>query len=237
MKRRTVITAIGTLAVGTGTVLGTGATEVLSSNEDGSFRVVSPGADISITVPDNPGNDVTTFPDAGTSDGNIDFEALEPDELPKVHVIDRSSTLTGDMVEIQVAVEADQNKNLGNILDITNNNADDDYYVGFEFTTLGTAVTDGGITKQEAYTAFQFKHGDSTKQTVSTDTSSIDSTEPANYVMVSSGTGTESVELAVDTTASSIEDALSPGDFGNNGESITLIDEVTAVATQDDPSA
>ncbi|WP_042663313.1 hypothetical protein [Haloferax sp. ATB1] len=235
MKRRTVITAIGTLAVGTGTVLGTGATEVLSSNEDGSFRVVSPGADISITVPDNPGSDVTTFPDAGTSDGNIDFEALEPDELPKVHVIDRSSTLTGDMVEIQVAVEADQITGLGNILDITNNNSDDDYYVGFEFTTLGTAVTDGGITEQEAYTAFQFKHGSSTEQTVSTDTSS-DSTEPANYVAVSP-LGTESVRLDVDTTASSIEDALSPGDFGNNSKSITLIDEVTAVATQTDPSA
>lgn len=234
MKRRNVITAIGTLAVGTGTVLGTGATEVLSSNSDGSFRVVSPGANISITVPDNPGSDVTTFSGSDLSNEDIDFETLEPDELPKVHVIDRSSTLSGDMIEIQVAVEANQSENLGNILDITNNNDNDDYYVGFEFTELGTAVTGGDITKKEAYTAFQFK--DSISNTVSTDTTT-DSTEPANYVTVPADAGTESVELAVDTTAESIEDALSSGDFGNNSESITLIEEVTAVATQDDPSA
>ncbi|WP_233194336.1 hypothetical protein [Haloferax marisrubri] len=210
---------------------------MLSSNSDGSFRVVSPGANISIDVPSSPGQNVSVFED-GNTDGGIDFETLEPDDLPKVHVIERSSTLDGDMVEIQVAVEADQDKNLGNILDITNNNTSDDYYVGFEFTELGTAVTDGSITKQEAYTAFQFKHGDST--TVSTGTSS-DSTEPANYVTVPADAGTESVELAVDTTAKNIKDALSPGDFRDNSEStsksITLIDEVTAVATQTDPSA
>ncbi|ELZ80057.1 hypothetical protein C454_12673 [Haloferax gibbonsii ATCC 33959] len=239
MKRRNVITAIGTLAVGTGTVLGTGATEVLSSNEDGSFRVVSPGANISITVPDDPGANVSVFQD-GNSDadgdaaaGGIDFGSLEQMDLPAVHVIDNSNT-GGGMIEIQVAIEKESGgQGLGKIFDIVNNNSDAAYDVGFEFTTFGNAVnTNGGtVSPSTAKEAFQFV--DSNSNVVSSDPDDSDH-NPQNFVTVEASGDAGSrvpVSLKTDATLGNISSEFdASGTFGDVSENITLIEEVTAVA-------
>ncbi|RDZ48334.1 hypothetical protein C5B86_04620 [Haloferax sp. Atlit-19N] len=239
MKRRNVITAIGALAIGTGTVLGTGATEVLSSNGDGSFRVVSPGANISITVPDNPGANVSVFQDdnddadGDAAAGGIDFGSLEQMDLPAVHVIDNSNS-SGGMIEIQVAIEKGSGaQDLGKIFDIVNNNPDTAYDVGFEFTTFGNAVTTNGgtVTPATAKEAFQFVNSDG--NVISSDPN--ESTHnPQNFVTVAASADSGSrvpVSLETDATLGNISSEFdTSGTFGDVSENITLIEEVTAVA-------
>ncbi|KAB1198162.1 MULTISPECIES: hypothetical protein [Haloferax] len=218
MKRRNVLTAIGTLSLGVGTALGMGAVDVVSSNSDGSFRVVSPGADVRIDPADSVGADVV-------KNGTIDFATLEPNDLPVATV----SGNGGQMVTIQVAVTATQDHDFGDILKITNNSTDSTGYdVGFTYTGFGAAVDDGSIPKTDVVQAFQFTHGASTTKTVSSDWGDAQY-DPMNYVSVEAGTS-ETVGLKVLQT-DSIANFVS-GSFTGDSENAVLIDEVTAVANQ-----
>ncbi|MFC7202664.1 hypothetical protein ACFQJC_04000 [Haloferax namakaokahaiae] len=215
MKRRNVLTAVGTLALGVGTALGTGAVDVVSSNSDGSFQVVAPGAEIRIDPADSVGPNVQ-------KDTTIDVSALEPDDIPVATV----SGNDGQMVTIQVAVSATADVDFGDVLKITNNSTENtDYDVGFAYTGFGTAVEDGSIPKADVVEAFQFTSG---TQTVSSDWADPQY-DPKNQVSVPAGTSA-TVGLEVLQT-DSIANFVS-GSFTDDGESTVLIDEVSAVADQ-----
>ncbi|KAB1187473.1 MULTISPECIES: hypothetical protein [Haloferax] len=216
MKRRNVLTAVGTLALGVGTALGTGAVDVVSSNSDGSFRVVSPGADIRIDPADSVGADVL-------KNQTIDFGSLEPSDLPVATVSENN----GQMVTIQVAVTAAEAHNFGDILKITNNNSDGiDYEVAFDYTGFGPKVDDGTIPQSDVIDTFEFTHG----STVVSSNSGDQDNDPTNFVTVSPGSP-ETIGLYVNKM-SSIENAVTAGSFTGNSDSTVLIDEVTAIANQ-----
>ncbi|WP_416840354.1 hypothetical protein [Haloferax sp. DFSO52] len=217
MNRRTVITALGTLTFGTGIALGTGAADVVSSNNQGGFRVVSPGADIRIDPADSVGSNVV-------KNGTIDFDSLEPDDLPVATVSENN----GQMVTIQVAITGDQDVDFGNILKITNNNTDGtDYTISFDYTEFGSAVEDGSIPKADVVGAFEFQRADGT--VISSDPLDTEY-DPTNAVTVSPGTP-ETVSLSV-TQSSSIANGVTSGSFTGDSDSTELINEVTAMATQ-----
>ncbi|KAB1193250.1 hypothetical protein GJR96_07240 [Haloferax sp. MBLA0076] len=217
MKRRNVLTAVGTLAFGVGTALGTGAVDVVSNNSDGSFRVVSPGADIRIDPADSLGATVE-------KNQSIDFATLQPNDLPVATV----SGNGGQMVTVQVAVSATRDHDFGDILKLTNNNTDGtDYDVGFTYTGFGADVDDGSIPKSDVVEAFQFTHG-SPESIVSSDWADPQY-DPQNYVSVSAGTS-ETVGLKV-VQKTSIANSVS-GSFAGDSENTVLVDEVTAVANQ-----
>lgn len=216
MKRRNVLTTVGTLTLGVGTALGTGAVDVVSSNNEGSFRVVSPGADIRIDPADSVGSDVL-------KNDTIDFGNLEPNDLPVAAVRGND----GQMVTIQVAFTATQDHNFGDILKITNNNTDGvDYEVAFDYTGFGEKVVDGTIPTSDVIDAFEFTSG----STVVSSDSSTQQNDPTNFVTVSPGSP-ETIGLSVNGT-SSIENAVTSGSFTGDSDSTVLIDEVTAIANQ-----
>ncbi|KTG30386.1 hypothetical protein [Haloferax profundi] len=216
MKRRTALTTLGMLALGGGTALGTGAVDVVSSNANGSFRVVSPGADIEITPASSTGSNVITG-------DTIDFTALEPNDLPVATVNGNN----GQMVTIQVAVTATQDVDFGDILTITNNNADGtDYEVAFDYTGFGADVG-ATIPTADVVDAFEFRSADDT--IISSDSTDSEN-DPTNFVTVSTESP-ETVSLRVNQT-STIANAVASGSFAGDSESTVLIDEVTAVANQ-----
>ena len=215
MKRRNVLTTVGTLALGVGTALGTGAVNVVSSSTEGSFQVIAPGADIRIDPADTVGSYVE-------KDTTIDFATLDLDDLPAATV----SGNNGQMVTIQVAISATQDVDFGDILKITNNSTDGtDYDVGFTYTDFGTAVEDGSIPKDDVIDAFAFTHE---TNIVSSDSADPEF-DPKNYVAVSAGTS-ETVGLEA-FQSDSLANFVS-GSFTGDTESAALITEVTAVAEQ-----
>lgn len=230
MQRRKFITAVGTIGVGSGMALGTGAVDaVTSSNGDSSFRVVAPGADITIDPPSSSSSPVET----GTS---IDFGALEIGDLPKVAVTDADG-----MVQIEVAVELGTTPgDVGTVFTVTNNSSTTAYDVGFTYTGYGETVTGGEydtIDQSVAQSAFQLIDGE-TDSSPSTYSPTGGGTDPANRFSLPNSSDSKEVALSIDAGLSELTNNLgNDGTFdqdvsGNDfsSTSYSLIEEVTANA-------
>ncbi|SDX92071.1 hypothetical protein [Halobellus clavatus] len=253
MKRRQVITAFGTLAVATGTALGTGAFSAASSSSDSSLSIVTQGGDANIDI--NPGNENTNDGEVvvnpGSSspeyltDGSIVFDKLALDDLPLAVVTEPNGQ---GMVTIEVAVAAGQTPRFYDAIEVVNNDSQD-YDIGFTFTGYGSAVTNNymngkdytSIDKAVANNAFVFEEADDDNSDISP--TSNDGEDPAGFMGVPGG-GDRLVDLNVNANLPAltnlygdIEDDpfYGAGGFSSDDETAKhepLVSEVTAVANE-----
>ncbi|WP_435066173.1 hypothetical protein [Halobaculum sp. EA56] len=217
--------------------LGTGAvSSVTSSNSDSSFRVVAPGADITITGPASSSGDVIVDPSDSSAIGTdgIRFGELEFADLPLVYVND-----VDGMVEIQVAAELGVNHgNVGQVCTVTNNSSSTDYDVGFTYTGYGDTVTNGpsAVDASVAQKTFQLVDGSDSTQYSPTGGGSTPSTR---FTLSGSGSS-KNIDLSINASHSELVDNLAnDGTFdqdqsgtGFSSTSYSLIEEVTADATE-----
>lgn len=219
MNRRKFITAFGTIAIGTGTALGTGAFSATTSSSEAAMSIVT-SEDAELNVNKGQGTDSDNIQDGlYESPQDIDF-----DDLPVAAVAD-----AGPMVNIQVFVAPDSSGSFDEIIEITNND-DVDYNVGFQFSQFGSAVGNGsnGISESTIRNdIFKFYEGDDTDGTV---LSPNDGDMP-NSMMITTGS-TQQVTIGFDTTTQS-QLSKSAGDFGSDNATLEdLVTEITAVANQ-----
>ncbi|SEF65450.1 hypothetical protein [Halobellus limi] len=245
MKRRQVITAIGTLALGAGTALGTGAFDATSANSDSAMSIVTQSEDVELDIV--PGDDKgltvgshvytgDNSPEYIDSSGNIAFDSLSLDDLPLAIAKDAGN----GMATVQTAVAAGTppgDIDFSNIIAIVNND-DRSYDVGFAYTGYGTDV-DNGVSKSTANSVFQFR-GDGS---LLSPASSNNGETPANMVSVGSGSN-QGVNLDVDASREGLpyddvynDEYEGAGDFAAEGEGdpagrSELISEITAVADE-----
>jgi hypothetical protein len=246
MKRRQVITAFGTLAVATGTALGTGAFSATSSSSQASMNVVTQG-DANLDV----------VPGSGVSGGNDDMQTglLSQSEINELGYDDLPLAVVEDvgqgMVNVQVFVEVGSTTDFSELLQI-NNNDEGAYNVGFEFTGFGPAVDDGPINSSSVPDIFTFYKGDNPSGEISgLDLESGGTPDTGKMVEVGSG-GDSQVTLGYDGTVTDLTNAYNSAagnfsgdttkdsiadsdDFPSNDDSETkteeLVQEVTAVAS------
>ena len=253
MQRRKFITAIGTLAIGTGTALGTGAFDATSSNSNAGLSVVTQTESAEINIV--PGYEEFTNSDIGddvyipssdsnrpeyiAEDGTIIYNRLSREDLPLAIV---NSGGTG-MANVQVAVEVGRPSSEVDFQKLlaVNNNDTQDYELGFTYHEgYGSAVTEEGVDASVANKAFQFIH-DTTRVSPANDETSGET--PAN--MFSVGTGDPvAVSLKVNTDLPALINAYGDvygkpysgtGDFVTEGDDAVakeLVSAVTAVADE-----
>ncbi|QIB75502.1 hypothetical protein G3I44_15080 [Halogeometricum borinquense] len=247
------MTAVGTIAVGSGTVLGTGAFDVTSSNSNSQLSIVTGGDDANLDiVPGSEisgvtmGDDVVENPDSSLdyfdSNGNIVFDKLTIDDLP-IAVVNNPGQ---GMVNIQVAVAAGtpaSSIDFDDIIAIQNNESSQNYEVGFTYSgygsVVGTVVRGEEISKNVAHDVFVFET--SGGEQISPDGS--DGSSAKNLVQVDSGNH-QLVNLQVSADNSTLVGAFGDanngpyagaGDFSDsdgNGTHEPLITEVTAGANE-----
>jgi len=247
MKRRQVITAIGTLALGAGTALGTGAFDASSANSDSSLSIVTQGGDANIvinagnendndgTVVVNPGSDGPEY----LNDSGLVFENLSLDDLP-LAVVSDDSTGQG-MVKVQIAVAAGQSPNFQEAVEIVNNDNNQDYEVGFTYTQYGSGLNYAEIDEEVANNTFVFKSS-SNGTRISPNTA--DGENPENLIEITRGGNSQLVDIKVNADQSELTDVYGDidddpfygaGDFSDNASTAKhdeLIDQVTAVANE-----
>ncbi|WP_144906339.1 hypothetical protein [Halobellus captivus] len=254
MKRRQVITAIGTLSLGAGTALGTGAFDATSSNSSGGLSVVTQteNADINIVpgwdefTTSNLGDDLYVPvdgedpPEYIASDGTISYEKLSREDLP-VAVVQNSGY---GMATVQIAVEVGRPETKVDFASLlaVNNNDSQDYELGFTYYQgYGTPVDDEEISAGVVNDTFIFEAADGTR--ISPLSSDSEGAEPANLMTIDAGT-TEPVSLSVNTDQSDLTEQYADvygnnydgaGSFVSDGDGATteeLVSEVTAVANE-----
>jgi hypothetical protein len=226
MKRRNFFTAIGTLAIGSGTALGTGAFDATSSSSDGVMSVVTQGADapLDIQIGDGASGDTNVQTGSLYTDEEIDFHISE---LPKVAVVDPGQ----GMVNLQVFGAIGSDTTFSNLLKIVNYDSNNDYDVGFQFTEYGTVVPDT-VSENEVTDIFEFKAN-------SSEISATDGSTPTQETVTAGSPVDVTLEFKGTNVPSSYADSPKPGNFSNSTfkdtvdptmERDTLVKEVTAVA-------
>ncbi|RDZ52823.1 hypothetical protein C5C07_13775 [Haloferax sp. Atlit-4N] len=226
MKRRNVIAAIGTLAIGSGTAIGTGAFNATSTSADSSMSIITERSDV----------DVDVSPGSGAGSGNIrdslysdtEIENIDVDDLPLAAVADNGQ----GMVHVQIIGVVGTDETFSNIVELTNNDADQSYEMGFYYDGGFTEeVTSGDkLTESEATDVFEFTHD-------STVISSLDGTTGGTVELDASGGTNDTVQVSIDfngtDTRLNEEYGLSAGGFGTGGATqLELIDQVTAFADE-----
>ncbi|MFB1065046.1 hypothetical protein [Natrinema sp. H-ect4] len=216
--------AVGTLAVGSGAALGTGATDIVrSNNSDSSFRVVAPKSSLTIEL-FNEGN---YNENVEIKDTNMFDSAPDTSELPLIYVSDND----GEMVTVQIAVGLGTTHQFNHLFKVTNNSDQNSQFdIGFEYSYSESLSNYDTIDTSDARKVFKLIHGDQTL--VSPDPEDDDASEPANQVGVPTGKSIE-IGLKTDTNVPGLTEEFSGNVFGDakdENRSIELIEEVTARA-------
>ncbi|MFA1609977.1 hypothetical protein [Halobellus rubicundus] len=246
MKRRQVITAFGTLAIGTGTALGTGAFDATSTSSSSAMSIVTQNQDADIEIVPGDGAPSTT----GSTSGNIKrgtFNSVpNVDQMPIAAV---SGTGPG-MVQLQVYTTTDNSGSDPTFSDIIEvNNLDNvAYNVGFVFSGISNV---SGDDIEEIY-QFRYDSGNGSRtvseeiQPDSNGDFSNKSFSSINPIVINTG-GSAQVSLDYDAQFVPDEYDLEPGNFSNNSaegpfdsdgdfdevaESTQFVNEVTAVANE-----
>jgi hypothetical protein len=239
MKRRQVITAIGTLALGAGTALGTGAFDATSSSSDASMSIVT-RSDANLDIIEGSGVGENNI-QSGLLDSN-EVEELKYDDFPVAAV----ENVGQGMVNIQILVEVGTNEEFPELLQIENYD-DGAYNVGFEFTGFGAAVSpDGDLPEGTVPDIFTFHAGPGTGyQTISGNDLEPGGTPDTDKMIELGSGGSQPVTLGYNGSNSVLTSRYdsATGNFTGNTnhnniagedagtETKTLVDEVTAVAT------
>lgn len=253
MKRRQVITAFGTLAIGTGTALGTGAFSATSSSSNAALSVVTQGDNVNLDIVPGPGVDNNSSIENASSSSDL-YDSTSPDlslgDLPRAVVHNPGQ----GMVNIQMFVQYGIDHTFSNIIEVVNYSSNQDYKVGFAFTGFGAAVGSNSdqVDQAKVPNIFKFLDEDNTQISFNVDPSTDEDLAAVDFPAgispptVSSG-DPEQIDLKFlgDTNQNLLPDTYNatPGNFTGNtsidggndntdGKAKQLVDEVTAVANE-----
>jgi len=252
MKRRQVITAFGTLAIGTGTALGTGAFSATSSSSDAALSIVTQGDNVNLDI--RPGNGVEGNGNIENVSSTDDFyDATSPDlsfgDLPRAVVHNPEQ----GMVNIQLFAQYGVDHTFSDIIEVVNYDPNQDYEVGFAFTGFGAAVVeDSDIPKADVPKIFEFVDESTNVISFNVDPSTGEDLAAADFPTdqtfpTVSSDSPEQIDLSYwgDSQQSLLPSAYNatPGNFTGNttipggddttdGKAKQIVDEITAVANE-----